>query len=248
MAQGRSPLMPSDAARMERAAALVDGSNELWERAAPRRLPQLVRGTREPRVASRRRQPAVFRRRGAVCPALLLVVPCGRSQRRGGDDRYVIVDAPDNERYGGRAPVNAAGGATVKAMVLLTPDEVEGDAKRSVEHRPPGADERSGRTTRAVLARTGRRARSSDATPERPDLRWTSKRRSDNTSLLTPECPQALGSCSGGQVANPRWETRLHPSAANLSARPVPHVPGRRTERSGLAVGDFLVPGWRALR
>jgi uncharacterized protein with GYD domain len=50
----------------------------------------------------------------------------------------VIVDAPDNESATAVAlTVNAAGGATVTTVVLLTPEEVE--AKRSVEYRPPGA-------------------------------------------------------------------------------------------------------------
>jgi hypothetical protein len=70
---------------------------------------------------------------------LLLVVQGGRSQRRGGDDRYVIVDAPDNESATAvTLTVNTAGGATVKTVVLLT-QEVDAAAKRSVEYRPPGA-------------------------------------------------------------------------------------------------------------
>ena len=35
--------------------------------------------------------------------------------------------------------VNAAGGATVTTMVLLTPEEVDAAAQRSVDYRPPGA-------------------------------------------------------------------------------------------------------------
>jgi hypothetical protein len=35
--------------------------------------------------------------------------------------------------------VNSAGGATVRTVVLLTPDEVDAAAQRSVEYRPPGA-------------------------------------------------------------------------------------------------------------
>jgi hypothetical protein len=71
---------------------------------------------------------------------LSLLVPCGRSQHRGGDDRYVIVVVRDNESATAVAlTVNAAGGATVKTVVLLTPEEVDAAAKRSVEYRPPGA-------------------------------------------------------------------------------------------------------------
>jgi uncharacterized protein with GYD domain len=52
----------------------------------------------------------------------------------------VIVDAPENESATAVAlTVNAAGGATVKTVVLLTPEEVDAAAKRSVEYRPPGA-------------------------------------------------------------------------------------------------------------
>ena len=35
--------------------------------------------------------------------------------------------------------VNAAGGATVRTVVLLTPEEVDAAAKRSVDYRPPGS-------------------------------------------------------------------------------------------------------------
>jgi uncharacterized protein with GYD domain len=55
-------------------------------------------------------------------------------------DAYVIVDLPDNESATAVAlTVNAAGGATVKTVVLMTPEEVDMAAQRSVEYRPPGA-------------------------------------------------------------------------------------------------------------
>ena len=58
----------------------------------------------------------------------------------GDRDVYVIVDLPDNESAAAVAlTVNAAGGATVKTVVLLTPEEVDAAAQRSVEYRPPGA-------------------------------------------------------------------------------------------------------------
>jgi len=58
----------------------------------------------------------------------------------GDRDAYVIVDLPDNESATAVAlTVNAAGGATVKTVVLLTPEEVDAAAQRSVEYRPPGA-------------------------------------------------------------------------------------------------------------
>ncbi len=57
----------------------------------------------------------------------------------GDRDAYVTCDLPDNESATAVAlTVNAAGGATVKTIVLLTPDEVDAAAKRSVDYRPPG--------------------------------------------------------------------------------------------------------------
>ena len=58
----------------------------------------------------------------------------------GDRDAYVVVDLPDNESAAAVAlTVNAAGGATVRTVVLLTPEEVDAAAKRSVEYRPPGS-------------------------------------------------------------------------------------------------------------
>jgi uncharacterized protein with GYD domain len=58
----------------------------------------------------------------------------------GDRDVHVIVDLPDNESAAAVAlTVNAAGGATAKTTVLLTPEEVDAAAKRSVDYRPPGA-------------------------------------------------------------------------------------------------------------
>ena len=57
----------------------------------------------------------------------------------GDRDAYVIVDLPDNESATAIAlTVNAAGGATVKTVVLLAPEEVDAAAKRSVDYTPPG--------------------------------------------------------------------------------------------------------------
>lgn len=58
----------------------------------------------------------------------------------GDADALVIVDLPDNESAAAVAlTVNAAGGATVRTTVLLTPEEVDAAAQRSVDYRPPGA-------------------------------------------------------------------------------------------------------------
>jgi len=57
----------------------------------------------------------------------------------GDRDAYVLVDLPDNETAAAVAlTVNAAGGATVRTVPLLTPEEVDAAAKRSVDYRPPG--------------------------------------------------------------------------------------------------------------
>ena len=58
----------------------------------------------------------------------------------GDRDAYVVCDLPDNESATAIAlTVNAAGGATVRTVVLLTPEEVDAAGKRSVEYRPPGS-------------------------------------------------------------------------------------------------------------
>ena len=58
----------------------------------------------------------------------------------GDHDAYVVVDLPDNESATALAlTVNAAGGATVKTVVLLSPEEVDAAAQRSIGYRPPGA-------------------------------------------------------------------------------------------------------------
>lgn len=58
----------------------------------------------------------------------------------GDSDAYVIVDLPDNESATAVAlTVNAAGAAQVKTTVLVTPEEVDAAAQRSVQYRPPGA-------------------------------------------------------------------------------------------------------------
>ena len=58
----------------------------------------------------------------------------------GDHDVYTVVDLPDNESAATVAlTVNAAGGATIRTVVLLTPEEVDAAAKRSADYRPPGS-------------------------------------------------------------------------------------------------------------
>ena len=53
---------------------------------------------------------------------------------------YVTADLPDLEAAAAIAlSVNASGGVSAKTIVLLTPEEVDAAAKRSVGYRPPGS-------------------------------------------------------------------------------------------------------------
>jgi uncharacterized protein with GYD domain len=57
----------------------------------------------------------------------------------GDHDVYTVVDLPDNESATTVAlTVNSAGGATIRTVVLLTPEEVDAAARRSADYRPPG--------------------------------------------------------------------------------------------------------------
>jgi uncharacterized protein with GYD domain len=57
----------------------------------------------------------------------------------GGHDVLVIFEAPDNEAAAAMAlTVNAAGGAVAKTTVLLTPEEVDAAAEKSVAYAAPG--------------------------------------------------------------------------------------------------------------
>jgi uncharacterized protein with GYD domain len=56
----------------------------------------------------------------------------------GQSDAYVIVELPDNEAAAAVAlAVNSAGAVSAKTTVLLTPEEIDVAAKRSVGYRPP---------------------------------------------------------------------------------------------------------------
>jgi uncharacterized protein with GYD domain len=53
---------------------------------------------------------------------------------------YVLLDLPDNRSAAAASMVvHAAGGATTEVVVLLTPEEIDGAAKLSVDYRPPGS-------------------------------------------------------------------------------------------------------------
>jgi uncharacterized protein with GYD domain len=57
----------------------------------------------------------------------------------GEDDVYVIVDLPSNvDNAAASLTVAATGAVRVETVVLLTAEEIDEAAKRSVEYRPPG--------------------------------------------------------------------------------------------------------------
>ena len=57
----------------------------------------------------------------------------------GDADAYVIVEAPDNVAAAAVSlAVNASGAVSLKTTPLLTPEEIDQAAKRSVNYRPPG--------------------------------------------------------------------------------------------------------------
>ena len=54
-------------------------------------------------------------------------------------DAYVIFDLPDNVTTAAIAlAVNQGGGATVKTVALISPEEMDMAGKKSVDYRPPG--------------------------------------------------------------------------------------------------------------
>jgi uncharacterized protein with GYD domain len=58
----------------------------------------------------------------------------------GDRDVYVVADLPDNEAAAAMAlAVNSSGAVATRTVVLLTPEEVDAAAKRSVDYRAPGA-------------------------------------------------------------------------------------------------------------
>jgi uncharacterized protein with GYD domain len=57
----------------------------------------------------------------------------------GGTDVYTVADLPDNEAAAALAlAVTAGGGAAVTTTVLITPDEIDGAAGKTVKYTPPG--------------------------------------------------------------------------------------------------------------
>lgn len=58
----------------------------------------------------------------------------------GGVDAYVIVDLPDNTSAAAMAlAVGQSGMSSAKTVVLLTPEEMDAAAKKTIAYRPPGS-------------------------------------------------------------------------------------------------------------
>jgi uncharacterized protein with GYD domain len=58
----------------------------------------------------------------------------------GEHDVFVLCDLPDNQAAAAVAlTVNAAGGVVARTTVLLTPEEIDDAAERSVAYKPPGS-------------------------------------------------------------------------------------------------------------
>jgi uncharacterized protein with GYD domain len=58
----------------------------------------------------------------------------------GDADVYAVADLPDNESASSLAlAVNSVGQVTLETVVLLTPEQVDAAAAKSVNYRPPGS-------------------------------------------------------------------------------------------------------------
>jgi uncharacterized protein with GYD domain len=59
----------------------------------------------------------------------------------GGTDVYITVDAPDNASIAAVTMTVGASGvlAAVETVVLLTPEEIDEAARRTVRYQPPGS-------------------------------------------------------------------------------------------------------------
>ncbi len=57
----------------------------------------------------------------------------------GDHDAYVTCEMPDNATAASVAlAVNSSGAAQVTTVVLMTPEEVDGASRKTVDYRPPG--------------------------------------------------------------------------------------------------------------
>ena len=57
----------------------------------------------------------------------------------GTHDAYIVIDAPDNASVAATSlAVNASGAVQASTVVLLTPEEMDQAAKKTVAYTPPG--------------------------------------------------------------------------------------------------------------
>jgi uncharacterized protein with GYD domain len=57
----------------------------------------------------------------------------------GAHDAYIVIDAPDNASVAAASlAVNASGAVQASTVVLLTPEEMDQAAKKTVAYTPPG--------------------------------------------------------------------------------------------------------------
>ncbi|HEV3226088.1 MAG TPA: GYD domain-containing protein [Acidimicrobiales bacterium] len=58
----------------------------------------------------------------------------------GRNDVYAVADMPDNESAAALAlTVSAGGGATVRTVVLLSPEDIDTATSKDVKYKPPGS-------------------------------------------------------------------------------------------------------------
>jgi uncharacterized protein with GYD domain len=58
----------------------------------------------------------------------------------GGTDVFTVADLPDNEAAAALAlAVTAGGGASVRTVVLLTPEEIDAATQKTVKYTPPSS-------------------------------------------------------------------------------------------------------------
>ena len=58
----------------------------------------------------------------------------------GADDVFIIADIPDNVTAAAIGlTVAAAGAASIKTVVLISPEEIDAAAQKTIEYRAPGA-------------------------------------------------------------------------------------------------------------
>ena len=57
----------------------------------------------------------------------------------GADDAYIIADMPDPESMATVSlAVNASGSVQISTTVLMTPEQMDAAARKTVDYRPPG--------------------------------------------------------------------------------------------------------------